>query len=128
MLQSMIDIIDNVISKASAICELAQLMHDNDLLEKVTNLQIELTNLRLKLINTQYENIKLREQVENLEAVIAKELVFKVSAYYRKNSNEAFCPKCVDIEHKLSRLIPTAGNILATTHKCPTCGNRYKLH
>jgi hypothetical protein len=124
----MMDILDAVIEKTANLNALAKLVKNPDILKECIKLQEQLLDIQTAYNDLRSENTALRGKVKNLEAVIAGELVFKISAYYRKGSDEAFCPKCLDSDHKLSHLIPTAGTVLNTTHRCPDCNNRYKLH
>jgi hypothetical protein len=135
MLPNMPNIIDGVIAKVAVIYELAQLMNNRELLEKIAGLQKELIDAReahIKLLQEKselsQENIDLREQLTLLNSAVIRKLQFIETAYFDRETGEAYCPGCIDAAHTPVRLVPIASDLLKTTHRCPRCKERFKLH
>jgi hypothetical protein len=124
----MTDIIDNVISKAAALYELAKQFNDQKFLQKIADLQRELIDMQMAHNGLRKENLDLQEKVQTLESVIVKQLVFKKTAYFYQDGDEAFCPGCIDGDHVPVRLVPTTGVIPARVYRCPRCKTTYRLH
>jgi hypothetical protein len=122
------DIIDSVISKATALYDLAKMLGNTDLLREIGDLQVRLTDMQMAYCALRKENLDLSTKLQNLEDAIAGKLVFHKGAYYLKDSDEIFCVACFDGEHVLSHLVETAGGMLRTTPTCPRCKNRFILH
>jgi FtsZ-binding cell division protein ZapB len=129
------DIIDSVISKTSALYDLAKRFDSQELRQKIADLQEELitvqatcNDLRKENSDLRKKNFDLQEKIQTLEDVIIGRLVFKKTAYFYQDNDEAFCPGCVDGDHVPMRLVPTTGTIPAKIYKCPRCKNTYRLH
>jgi hypothetical protein len=130
----MLDKLETVIDTAGRLYSVAKAFGNTDLLGIIELLQNQLTETKeadweqAREIDTLRSEIRqLKTEIQNLTDMLAEELVFKVSAYYRKDTDEAFCPGCFDSKHALARLIPYKGNN-QMTRRCPVCNNRYKLH
>jgi ribosomal protein L29 len=123
----MTGIIESVISKAAAIYDLAKQVNNLELQQKIADLQSELIDMRFSYNTLRSENLTLQEKVQTLEAVIAGDLMFVETAYFHKESGEAFCPGCIDGDHTLAHLVPVMG-ASQTSYKCPRCKNVYRIH
>jgi thioesterase domain-containing protein len=124
----MIDIIDSIISKTAALHEIAKQFDNMDFLQKIADLQKELIEMQMTHNRLRKENIDLQEKVQTLEDTVIKRLVFKTTAYFYPDSDEAFCPGCIDGDRVPVRLVPTTGSVPTKIYKCLRCKNTYRLH
>lgn len=79
--------------------------------DKIKELNKETLELRQKLIK--FENPEIAQ----------RELEFKDNIYYEKSTNETFCSRCWDSEHKKIHLVD-GGN--PDYWHCKNCSNHYK--
>jgi regulator of replication initiation timing len=135
ILLAMLSKLDDLLTTVVNLRDLAKTTGSPDLIKIIEDLQAKLSSVRLEYADAVsrnadlvLENTRLRTELQNLTDAVTGKLVFAVTAYFHKETGEPYCPQCLDSDHVLSHLIPTAGNILTTTHKCPRCNNRYKLN
>jgi hypothetical protein len=124
----MADIVDTIISKAAALYELAKQFDNIEFLQKIAGLQKELIEMQMEHNTLRAETLRLQEKVQTLESTVIKHLVFKKTAYFYPDSDEAFCSGCIDGDRVPVRLVPTTGVVPAKIYKCPRCKNTYRLH
>jgi hypothetical protein len=131
----MIDVIDNVISKAAVIYELAKRAGNLELQQKIADLQEELIKARTAYYDAQNENLNLRKEALALQETVSKlkkaatgDIEFCTTAYFVKDSDAPFCSCCFDADNLLIHLVPTTGTTPASVYKCPRCKNIYRLY
>jgi hypothetical protein len=123
----MIDKIDTVIDKVTALHKLAVRINNLELLEQITDLRRELIDMKMEHNTLRNENLDLHGKLRNLEDTIIGNLVFTGVAYFHKDTDEIYCCNCLDGDRILSHLVPIPGNVLKATHKCPRCKNIYNI-
>ncbi len=102
-----VPLVDNI----REIVTLVQQIGNIDLYKRIVDLQADAVNL-------EQENLRLREQVANLEKKweIQEDLAFRDNMYWRSSGEGPYCVPCWDNHRKLMRM---AGN--GDLFHCHTC-------
>jgi hypothetical protein len=124
----MADIFAGTVSKAKSIYELAKRFGNSELSLEISNLQMELADVRSAYAALENENRELKEKIRALEKCNEEPPVYKNGAYYSQSGDGPFCTACYDKDKKqirLSKLKISAGLV---NHICPVCKAPYNLN
>jgi hypothetical protein len=116
----------DIIEHGKDLLRLAEKYRQTPLYEKILEYQEQAMQLSTRLSETHQELLSAKVRVRELEEALSNraELVWRSSAYWRKDGDGPFCPGCWDGRKQLSRIVKLPD--LSWMSQCPVCKSTFE--
>jgi hypothetical protein len=120
----MANLIESVSSKAGAIAELAKRLGNSELMLEISDLKMQLADVKIAYAALQDENIELKSQHQE---DIDNPLSISPTGIYFDAQRKLFCAGCYDGPAKRRvHLIYRGANVGSVLYTCPVCNTEYQ--